>query len=186
MCVAPFLPLAVLLHDGPWNAITTSLSSLCILCWPDCLPNMGREWTILGALPWVAKVTVCFSMYVCVCVPHQTTATGGSTSWNMDGVPTTSPKEEPFLSRVPSLNWKPGFGYLTNYCVKEIFTEWDVGKQELIAPMIHYLLTHLKSRFLHPPTAVGNRRHRGTGAVPQAANESCSIPQKCAWMWTKF
>lgn len=48
--------------------------------------------------------------------------------------------------------------------------------------MIHYLLTQFKSKFLHPPTAAGNRRHGGTGAVPQAA----SIPPKRARLRTAF
>ena len=103
----------------------------------------------------------------------------------MDSVPTTSAKRNFSPSRAQCracLNWKPDFGYLTNYCVKEIFTEKDVGKQELAAPMIHYLLTHFKSKFLHPPTAVGNRRHGGTGALPQAA----SVPPKCVRLRTAF
>jgi len=48
--------------------------------------------------------------------------------------------------------------------------------------MIHYLLTHFKSKFLHPPTAVGNRRHSGTGALPRVA----SIPPKCVKLQTAF
>lgn len=48
--------------------------------------------------------------------------------------------------------------------------------------MIHYLLTHFKSKFLHPPTAVGNRRHGGTGALLRVA----SIPPKCARLRTVF
>lgn len=48
--------------------------------------------------------------------------------------------------------------------------------------MIHYLLTHFKSKFLHPPTAVGNRRHGGTGALLRVA----SVPPKCARLWMAF
>ncbi|KAI1241904.1 hypothetical protein IHE44_0005408 [Lamprotornis superbus] len=51
-----------------------------------------------------------------------------------------------------------------NVMIRETFTKRGVGKQELAAPMIHCLLTHLRSRFLHPPMAVGNRRHSGTSA----------------------
>lgn len=103
----------------------------------------------------------------------------------MDSIPTTSATRN--LSPSPAqcracLNSKPDFGYLTNCCVKKIFTEQDVGKQELAAPMIHYLLTHFKSKFLHPPTAVGNRRHGGTGALPRAA----SVPPKRERRWTAF
>lgn len=60
--------------------------------------------------------------------------------------------------------------------------EQDVGKQELAAAMIHYLLTHFRSEFLHPPAAVGNRRHCGTSALPQAA----IVPSECARAWTAF
>lgn len=60
--------------------------------------------------------------------------------------------------------------------------EQDVGKQELAAAMIHYLLTHFRSEFLHPPVAVGNRRHCGTSVLPQAA----MVPSECARLGQHF